>query len=135
MTLRCQQHLQLADRQGHDIGNVVIDRIQGNLVFAHFRPGPDYARVGPLFAEYVEAANEQLLSVVGELDAAIAALGLHLRAANGSDWPAIQDVQIGDGIATFRIQEPSLAGPSGDQEDCRGLPSPPEGQADELSHS
>jgi hypothetical protein len=110
MTLACQQHVLLSDQQGHDLGSVVIERIQKDLVFGRFNPGPDYVRVRQLFAEYVEAANEQVLSVVGELDTAIAALGLHLVAANGSDLPAIYDVQIADGNITFRTRSP---GPDG----------------------
>jgi hypothetical protein len=107
MALTPQQRVLLSDRQGHALGSIVIDRIRQDLVFGRFDPGPDYARVRQLFAEYVEAANEQVLSVVGDLDAVIAALGLHLRAANGSGLPAIYDVQIADGNITFRTRTPA----------------------------
>jgi hypothetical protein len=106
MPLQPQQQLDLWDRQGHRLGRAVIDRIEENLVFGQFTPEPEYARVEPLFVEYVEAANQQLLSMVGELDATIAALGLHLRAANRTDLPVIYDVQIGEGIITFRLRPP-----------------------------
>jgi hypothetical protein len=57
-----------------------------------------------LFSEYIEAANEQLLSIVGELDEAISALGLHLRSPGKTDLPAIHDVQIGAGGINFRTR-------------------------------
>ncbi len=105
MPLQPQQVLTLGDRQNRELGQVVVDRLEGNLVFGRFSPGASYPEVERLFAEYIEAANEQLLSVVGELDAAIDALGLHLRSPdNASGLPAIYDVQIGDGIITFRIR-------------------------------
>jgi hypothetical protein len=104
MLLRPEQPLTLWDAHEQCLGRVVIDRIEGNLVFGQFRPEPNYARVQSLFADYIEAANEQLLSIVGELDEAIAALRLHLRAADGSDLPAIHDVQIGAGRITFRLR-------------------------------
>jgi hypothetical protein len=68
------------------------------------------------FSEYVEAANQQLLSIVGELDATISTLGLHLRSTNGTTLPAIDDVQIGEGIVTFRIR--SSGGRKPDPVDC-----------------
>jgi hypothetical protein len=55
------------------------------------------------FADYIEAANEQLLSVVGELDATIRQLGLHLRCQDAANLPAIHDVQIGLGRINFRL--------------------------------
>lgn len=104
MPLQPAQQIQLSDRQDRDLGQIQIDRIQGDLVFGRFTPGPDYPQVQRLFAEYVEAANDQLLSIVGELDAAIRELGLRLRAENGRDLPGIDDVQIGEGIVTFRTK-------------------------------
>jgi hypothetical protein len=103
VTLQPQQAVSLFDNQGRDLGRVVIDRIEGDLVFADFTPGPDYPAAERLFAEYAEAANEQLLGVVGDLDAAIATLGLHLCSPDHPRLPTIYDVQIADGGINFRI--------------------------------
>jgi hypothetical protein len=120
MPLQPQQRVSLWDGQNRELGQVVIDRVEGDLVFGRFTPGPQYPSVERLFAEYVEAANEQLLSIVGELDAAIGALGLHLRSPGRTDLPTIDDVQIGAGGINFRTQpqggdrqSPGQAGPTG----------------------
>ncbi len=104
MSLQGQQVISLYDGQGRDLGRVVVERVEGDLVFGRFTPGPHYPAVASLFAEFIEAANQQLLSVVGELDATIRALGLHLVAPGYPSLPAIEDVQIGDGVITFRVQ-------------------------------
>src|SRR5262249_23035509 len=93
----------LWDAQGRNLGQVVIDHVEDNLVFGQFTRGLDYPQVERLFADYVEAANEQLLSLVGVLDREISALGLHLRSSDEAGLPAIYDAQIGDGIITFRL--------------------------------
>ena len=103
MSLRRGQIVSLRDRQDHDLGRALIERIEGDLVFGQFTPGPDYPRVERLFAEYVEAANDQLLARVGELDEQISALGLRLQSVDVVGLPPIYDVQIGEGIITFRI--------------------------------
>src|SRR5712692_2356539 len=104
MNLQCQQEVSLLDGQARVLGQVRIDRIQGDLVFGRFTAGPAYAEVEPLFTEYVEAANEQVLSIVGRLDEAIARLNLHLHSADAGALPAIYDVHIGAGSITFRVR-------------------------------
>jgi hypothetical protein len=101
--LQVQQELSLFDGQGRELGQVRIERIQSDVVFGRFTPAAAFADVESLFAEYVEAAHEQALSVVGALDDAIARLHLHLRSAGAGALPAIHDVQIGDGRISFRI--------------------------------
>jgi hypothetical protein len=122
MPLQRQQTVSLCDRLGKTLGRVAIDRIEGDLVFGRFTPGPDYAGVERLFAEYVEAANDQLLSIVAELDAAIAALGLHLRPPEGAAIPDIYDVQIGSGLINFRIRAEILDGKAPEQSGAAHLP-------------
>jgi hypothetical protein len=114
MTFQRGQTFSLRDARDRELGRVEIDRTEGNVVFGRFTPGPDYAQVAPLFAEYVEAANDQLLGVVGELARQIAALGLSLHAPNALPVPGISDVQIGDGIITFRTEPPPVAARSVD---------------------
>jgi hypothetical protein len=122
MPLQSQQQVSLWDGQNRDLGRVVIDRIEGDLVFGRFTPGSNYPEVERLFAEYIEAANEQLLSIVGELDEAIAALGLHLRSPNKTDLPAIYDVQIGAGGINFRTRSQPDERQTPDHAGAPGLP-------------
>jgi hypothetical protein len=114
MSLRPAQVVSLRDGQDRELGRVVIERVEGDLVFGQFTPGPDYSQVERLFAEYVEAANYQLLSTVGELDERISALGLRLHAAGETALPGIFDVQIGEGVITFRARSALEDSPSAD---------------------
>jgi hypothetical protein len=115
MTLKIDQQFSLFDGQGRDLGTVRVYYLQGDLVFGRFAPSSAYAQVESLFAEYVAAANEQLLGVVGELDEKIARLNLHLHTEESSALPAIHDVQIGDGTINFRVHTTltSANGPTG----------------------
>jgi hypothetical protein len=123
MPLSSQQALALWDSQDRELGRVVVDRVEGDLVFGRFTPGPGYPAVERLFAEYVEAANDQLLSIVGELDRAVAALGLHLRSPDkGLRLPPICDVQVGEGVITFRVR--SQSGDAQPPDRVGGVPSP-----------
>jgi hypothetical protein len=107
MALQPKEVFSLKDQQAHDFGRIVINRIEGDLVVGSFDAGHDFPTVAHLFEEYVDAANEQLLSVVGDLDAIIAKLGLRLEGRNRADLPAIHDVQIGEGTITFRMEKSS----------------------------
>lgn len=98
--------LLLLDGQDREVGQVLVDRIRNGVVFGQFTPGPAFAPVERLFADYVEAANEQLLNLVGDLDREIAALRLRLQSAEVVDLPDIYDVQIGEGVITFRPRGP-----------------------------
>lgn len=124
MKLHPHQEFSLLDRQGSALGRVEIERVQGDLVFGRFTPGPAYAAVEPLFTEYVAAANEQVLSIVGQLDARIAGLGLHPHSAAHDRLPVIHDVQIGDGTITFRFRSltEDFVGTDGTARTCHGLP-------------
>jgi hypothetical protein len=120
MSLTPRQMLQLLDGQDQPLGQVIVERLEEDLVFGHFIPAAGYGHVRPLFDKYVAAANEQVLGVVGELDEAISALGLHLASSEGGDIPAIHDVQIADGGINFRVQLPV----SGSRSSARA-PAPP----------
>jgi hypothetical protein len=127
MPLRRSQIVFLRDGQERDLGRVAVDRVERDLVFGQFMPGPDYPLVERVFAEYVEAANDQLLSRVGELDEQIGRLGLRLSSADGGAVPAIHDVQIGEGVITFRTDARGDDALSADTSSLRGLPSVPAG--------
>jgi hypothetical protein len=110
MHLLTGQPLLLCDGHHRLLGRLVINQIEDNLVLGRFVAEPDFAFVRHLFAEFVEAVNQQLFHTVDELDQEIAVLGLHLGSANGSPLPAIEDVQIADDEISFRIQ-PNQLGP------------------------
>jgi hypothetical protein len=99
------QEFSLIDGQGRDLGKVQINRIQGDLVLGRFTPGPAYGQVQSLFAEYVAAANEQLLGMVGEVDEKIGRLNLQLYSAERRAFAGMKDVQIGNGTITFHASE------------------------------
>ena len=118
MQLPTGQPLLLCDGHQRLLGRLVINQIEDNLVLGRFVAEPDFASVRHLFAEFVEAVNQQLFRTVDELDQEIAALGLHLGSANGTPLPAIEDVQIADEEISFRIQ-PSQLGPDARAEATR----------------
>jgi hypothetical protein len=78
--------LYLMDAQQRRIGKVTIEQIVDNLLFGAFAPGPDFSAVADLFQQFEEAVNAQALSVVDELGADIAALGLRLCSPDHAEW-------------------------------------------------
>lgn len=122
MALQRGQLIQLWDAQEHWLGEIAVEQVRDDLVFGRFRPSSAFPVVEALFTEYVAAANQQLFSRVDELDAALAALGLHLRSPDGGRLPSVHDVQIGEGRVTFRVQgSPSQATPIEELEAMRNL--------------
>ena len=83
MALQLSQRFSLQDAQGRDLGTVQVERLEGTLAFGSFAPTPAFDQVAPLFAQFAEAANDQLFGVVADLDEQIAALGLRLNAQTG----------------------------------------------------
>jgi hypothetical protein len=101
--LQAEQVVQLDDAAGNRIGQMVIDQLEGDLVMGRFVPAEGFARIKPLFDEFNELVDNQILSLLDEVDARIDALGLHL-CAEGDLMPAIYDVQIGGGTINFRLR-------------------------------
>jgi hypothetical protein len=95
--LQPQQVLELVTARHVPLGRVVVERVQGGLVFAQFSAGPGYAEVKSLFDEFEDAVNQQLFTSADEAATAIAALGLCLRTADGLTCVPVRDVQIMDG--------------------------------------
>ena len=95
--------LTLLDGQNRPLGQVEIERVEGDLLLGKFQARPEFAAVAQLFHEFEEAANSQGLALVEKLDRTIAALGLTLRLPDGSRSVDIYDVQIWrDGAITCR---------------------------------
>lgn len=110
MQLHAGRTIDLIDGEGQQVGQIVIERSEDDLVFGKFMPGPAFPAVQHLFREFEEAVDLQALSVVDELDAAIAALGLHLRSPDSLQRAEIRDVQIwSDGGITCRVGSPNMS--------------------------
>ena len=92
------------------LGQMQIERQEEELLYGTFVPGPAFPRVEQLFHEFEAAVEVQALHVIETLDAAIAALGLHLEWPDTREPIAVQDVQIwSDGRITCRLCEQSVA--------------------------
>jgi hypothetical protein len=104
MNFHAGQVLTLLDGTRRRIGEVTVERVEDDLVFADLRSGPDFAAVEPLFQAFEEAVDSQALKRVDALDAEIAALKLHLVTADGTEAVPIHDVQVwSDGRMTCRV--------------------------------
>jgi hypothetical protein len=104
MQLQSRQIVHLVDPLGHEVGQIEIERTEDSLIFGRFVPGPAFSSVQHLFQAFEEAVDVQALSVVEELDAAIAALGLRLYTPSDSGYLETRDVQIwSDGGVTCRV--------------------------------
>ena len=110
MQKQVEQVVQLVDRQGQQLGQIEIERREENLIFGRFVPGPVFSTVQLLFQEFEEAVNLQALSVIDELDTAIAALGLQVHTPGASQHIEVHDVQIwSDGDITYRLGSATLS--------------------------
>ena len=89
----------LTDAAGRNLGQLHVERIEGDRVCGTFERGEDYDRVEPIFIHFSNVVEQQTFSYLDAVDAEIAALDLRL-----SDGTSIHDVQIySDGNASFRI--------------------------------
>ncbi len=114
MRLRGGQVARLTDRKRREIGQITIESRENDLIVGKFCPGSAFPAVKQLFRDFEAAVDTQALSVVDELDAASAALGLHLRFSDGAQRINSQDVQIwSDGAITFRLSGRAAASASG----------------------
>jgi hypothetical protein len=117
MQLQVEHIVQLVDRQGEQMGAIEIERREEDLIFGRFIPGPAFSTVRQLFQEFEEAVNLQALSVIDELDTAIAALGLHVYTPGDPQRLEAHDVQIwSDGSITYRVSGATLSAQDKDLE-------------------
>lgn len=104
MQLYARQTVNLVDAEQRQIGQMQIERHEEDLIFGTFVPGPAFPSVEQVFRDFEEAVEVQALHVIDKLDATIAALGLHLRWRDTSEFIEIRDVQIwSDGSITCRL--------------------------------
>jgi len=100
----------LVDTKQRQLGQMRIERQEEDLLYGTFVPGPAFPGVEQLFHAFEAAVEVHALHVIETLDAAIAALGLHLQWPDTREPIAVQDVQIwSDGSITCRLYEQSVA--------------------------
>jgi hypothetical protein len=115
MPLQAEHVVQLVDRQGQHLGQITIEQIEADLVRGQFLPGPAFPSVQHLFQAFEEAVDMQALSVIDELDAAIARLGLCVSLSSDGQWMEVHDVQIwSDGSITCRIGSATVSAQNGE---------------------
>ena len=114
MPLCVGQMLELVDTHHQPFGHMQMVRQEGTLLFGTFQPGVAFSRVAQLFRDFEAAVEVQALHAIETLDAAIAALGLHLHDPVSLEAIAITDVQIwSDGGMTCRLaREPLVPTPT-----------------------
>lgn len=94
----------VTDPAGRDLGQFRVESIQNGLVLGDFDPGPDYPAVEPVFRHFAEVVEQQSFSYLDAAEAAVAALGVTVRAGGEGQSIAVHDVQIySDGGASFRL--------------------------------
>jgi hypothetical protein len=97
MSLHPQQVLLLKDRAGHVLGQVTVASVTGDLVLGQFTPAGDFPIVEHLFRDFEEAANQQMLSIVDDVGAALDALNLELCPSTGQAPLPVHDAQLMNG--------------------------------------
>ncbi len=116
MRLQGGQVARLTDGKRREIGQITIESRENDLIVGRFVPGSAFSAVEQLFKDFEAAADAQALSVVDRLDAAIAALGLHLRIPDGSQRVDVHDVQIwSDRGITLRLSRRAAGAGSGSE--------------------
>lgn len=114
MILQPGQVLPLTDTQGRQLGQVTVERQEAGQLLGSFTPGPAFAEIEPLFREFEELANDQVLSLLDAVDASIDALGLRLRLAEGSNTLEVHDVQLwSDGGISCKLRGSAVPGVNG----------------------
>ena len=79
----------LTDAAGRDIGSVLVDEVTPIWVCGTFTPGVHFPEVEPLFREFEELVNDQILSLLDPVMDAMERLGIGL-----SDGTPLRDIQI-----------------------------------------
>jgi hypothetical protein len=98
------QVARLVDQHDRFLGEIRVDSVEKSLVLGTVTPTAEYVAVEALFEEHTACVNELALSVAGELEEKIAALGLRLTALDGAALPSVHDIQIGGRYFSCRIR-------------------------------
>jgi hypothetical protein len=84
----------LTDGRGRDIGRVIVERVDDDLIEGAFEPGADFGAVRQLFLDFEEAVNLQALGAADRLGGEIDALRFRLGVEGQSESIDVFDVQI-----------------------------------------
>jgi len=96
----------LTDGRGSDYGAITLTGKKTDWQFGSFAESSAFATIKPLFDEHIELVNNQMFSLVDEVEEKISALGLQLETLDGSRARyKIKDVQIGLGTINFRLTD------------------------------
>ena len=99
------QTYRLFDRSNQHVGDVRLETCQGGSWDGSFQEGPAFPAHKALFDEHLQLVNDQVFSLVDDVEARIDALGLRLETPEGLRMLPIVDVQIGCGTMGFRVKE------------------------------
>ncbi len=88
------QTFYLKNTTGHCLGTVYVQRIEENLVLGRIEHGPNFHLYSKLFHEHEMAVNQQLFSIVDELERKIDALGWYICLIGSNEQLEVYDVQI-----------------------------------------
>lgn len=93
----------LRTASGLCIGWFTTEERDGEYVRGTFAPGADFPAVEPLFREFEELVNDQVLSLTDQAMARIDCLGITAVSPSGRETP-IHDLQVySDGLASYRV--------------------------------
>ena len=94
----------LRTASGLCLGWFVTEELDGEYARGTFTPGPDFPAVEPLFREFEELVNDQVLSLTDRAMAAIDRLGITAVSPVGRAVE-VHDVQLySDGVASYRVR-------------------------------
>jgi len=107
MQLPGEPTLLLLDAQDRSLGTIHLESQAQELLLGRFAAEPAFAAVEPLFRAWQHAVDSQALSVVDDLDRAIAALQLRVQTPHATPARPVCDVQIwSDGGISCRLNGP-----------------------------
>ena len=123
MQLQKEVMLNLVDAFYRPVGQIMVEEYENDLISGEFVPGPAFGSMENLFLSFEEAVGAQAFSMVDELDAQIAALGLRLYWSSEIPPTEVKDVQIwSDGGVSFQLCHDLLASSNGYQQTMAAIP-------------
>lgn len=99
------QTYRLVDRANQHVGDVLLETYQEGLWDGSFQEGAAFASHQPLFDAYLQLVNDQVFSLIDDVEARIDALGLRLESLQSQRMPPIANVEIGCGTMGFRVKD------------------------------
>src|SRR5687768_11206510 len=95
----------LLDRSNQHLGDVLLETHQDGWWDGSFREGPGFSSHQALFDEHLRLVDDQVFSLVDDVETRIEALGLRLESPERQQMAPIADVQVGNGTMGFRVKD------------------------------